>query len=410
MKKSTTKYMKGAAVIATAACVSGAAHAELGWKAGEWDLAFSGNVNAFYVHTGCDSSSTVVSGAVFVCQQSQDTASVQNGFLPAALVFSANTRKADLDVGVKIGFYPGLADQPASTGFGVPKIDARQLYMTLGNKRWGSVKLGRDYGLFAVDATFADMHVSGLGAGAGGIRPGYATFGRVGVGYMYMDWQPQISYFSPNYGGFEFAAGIFQPMETQTFGVANSATARGHDQPQLQAKASYAWSNGTDSGKIWSSTTSQKHTALSGDTAASGYSYTGTGIDIGGKVAFGSFELVASAYDGDGIGTTALFTDSIANVGGGTAKRKSNGGYLQATYKVGDTKLGLSHGESRLKLADGEAAGTQLRKSKSDVLGVYHSLNDAVQLVGEYIDTRAENQSGGNIGSKTLALGAILFF
>ena len=54
MKKSTTKYMKSAAVVATAACVSGAAHAELGWKAGEWDIAFSGNVNAFYVHTGCD--------------------------------------------------------------------------------------------------------------------------------------------------------------------------------------------------------------------------------------------------------------------------------------------------------------------------------------------------------------------
>ena len=124
----------------------------------------------------------------------------------------------------------------------------------------------------------------------------------------------------------------------------------------------------------------------------------------------GAVELVASAYDGDGIGTTALFTDSIANVGGGTAKRRSNGGYLQATWKLGDTKLGLSHGESRLKLADGEAAGTQLRKAKSDVLGVYHSLNDAVQLVGEYIDTRAENQAGGSIGSKTLALGAILFF
>lgn len=400
-----TTHRKAAAAAAIA-LASGAAHAELGWKAGEWDLAFSGNVNAFYVHSNCDRSSATVGGAIFVCQQAQDSASVQNGFLPASLVFSAGTRKGNLDLGVKIGFYPGLPNQPASTGFGVPKIDARQLYMTLGDKRWGSVKLGRDHGLFAVDATFADMHVAGLGAGAGGVRPGYATFGRVGVGYMYMDWQPQITYFSPNLGGFDFAAGIFQPLETQSFGVANSATTRGHDQPQLQAKAGYAWNGG----KVWSSLTTQKHSALAGDSAAAGYSYTGTGFDVGGKFSIGAAEFVASAYEGNGIGTTALFTDAIANVGGGSAKRRSNGGYLQATYRLGDTKLGISHGESRLKLAPGEAPGTQLRKAKSSVLGVYHALNDSVQLVGEFIDTRAENQSRASIDNKTLALGAILFF
>jgi hypothetical protein len=33
-----------------------------------------------------------------------------------------------------------------------------------------------------------------------------------------------------------------------------------------------------------------------------------------------------------------------------------------------------------------------------------------VQTVGEYIDTRVENRLRGEIGSKRLALGTILFF
>jgi len=76
--------------------------------AGDWKIDFSGNVNAFYVGTSCDdvSPATAVTGGLACI--GDHSASVRNGLLPAALVFSATSRQADFDVDVTIGFYPGI--------------------------------------------------------------------------------------------------------------------------------------------------------------------------------------------------------------------------------------------------------------------------------------------------------------
>jgi len=42
---------------------------------------------------------------------------------------------------------------------------------------------------------------------------GNTTLGRIGVGYIYADWIPQISYTSPKSGGFQYSAGLFQGMD-----------------------------------------------------------------------------------------------------------------------------------------------------------------------------------------------------
>src|ERR1700761_774919 len=69
-------------------------------QAGDWKLDFSGNVNAFYVGTSCDTASatTAVTGG-FACP-GDTSASIRNGLLPAALVFSASSRQSDFDVAV----------------------------------------------------------------------------------------------------------------------------------------------------------------------------------------------------------------------------------------------------------------------------------------------------------------------
>jgi hypothetical protein len=89
-------------------------------NAGDWKIDFSGNVNAFYVQTQCDHSAgtvldptaTSVTGGL-ACTGDK-SAAVRNGLLPAALVFSATTRQADLDIDVTIGFYPGINSSAAA--------------------------------------------------------------------------------------------------------------------------------------------------------------------------------------------------------------------------------------------------------------------------------------------------------
>src|SRR5438309_9846306 len=242
------------AVAAALALGAGAAQAEIGMKAGAWDLSFSGNVNGFATWNTCDTKAVTVQGGLACNRVSPDGSkeqAIESGLLPSALVFGAKSRQAGLDVGVTIGFYPGISSTATGKrGIGRSDIDARQNFLTFGDKSWGTVKVGRDIGLFGSDAILADMTLLGVGS-AGAVLGGNTTLGRIGVGYIYTDWIPQISYSSPKYGGFQDSAGVFQGMDVFPFsGNTNSASLTAHEQPGLQAKGSYEWT-GTVAGKAW---------------------------------------------------------------------------------------------------------------------------------------------------------------
>jgi len=412
------KRISLAAAVALALGSASAAHAEIGFKAGAWDLSFSGNVNGFATWNNCDNKAVTVQGGLAcnrVSPNGDKEQAIESGLLPSALVFSAKSRQMNLDVGVTIGFYPGInSTATGKRGIGRSDIDARQNFLTFGDKSWGTVKVGRDIGLFGSDAILSDMTLLGVGSGAGAIGGGNTTLGRIGVGYIYTDWIPQITYSSPNYGGFQYAVGMFQGLDVFAFsGNANSAKLTQHETPGFQAKASYEW-GGQISGKAWVGGLTQKVKARSSDLSApAGSSVSGQAFDIGAKVNSGGLEGVLYAYTGDGVGTTAIGFDAAAFNGVSLEKRKSKGWYAQGTYKIGKWKPGISYGESKLDLASNESVGTNpnlVRKNKSLVVGMYYSLTPSLNLVAEYIPTTAKNQAGQEIKDKVIALGAILFF
>jgi predicted porin len=404
-----------AAAAALALGSATAAHAEIGFKAGAWDLSFSGNVNGFATWNSCDtkSAANAVNGGLACNRPSPDVSkeqAIESGLLPSALVFAAKSRQSDLDIGVTLGFYPGITSSATGKrGLGASTIDLRQNFLTFGDKRWGTVKVGRDIGLFGSDAILSDMTLLGVGSG-GAFLGGNTTLGRIGVGYIYTDWIPQISYSSPKYGGFQYAAGVFQGVDVFPFsGDASSASLTGHEQPGFQAKASYEW-GGPMSGKAWVGGMHQQVKARAGDTAPAGSSVTGHAVDIGAKANIAGFEGVLYGYTADGIGTTAIGFDAAASVGGSLAKRKSKGWYAQGTYKMGKLKPGISYGVSKLDLASNESSPNLVKENKSLVLGLYYSLTPSLNLVAEYIPTTAKNQAGQEVKDKVMALGAILFF
>ena len=421
MRVRVMKLKKTSLAVATALALGSASavHAEIGFKAGAWDLSFSGNVNGFATWNTCDNTATVVAGGL-ACSKplngGVNEQRIESGLLPSALVFSAKSRQMNMDVGVTIGFYPGLNSIPSSTGvpgktgLDTSGIDLRQNFLTFGDKSWGTVKVGKDIGLFGSDAILADMTLLGVGSGAAFLG-GNTTLGRIGVGYIYTDWIPQITYSSRSYGGFSFAGGVFQGVNI-VGGAVNSAELTGHEEPGFQGKANYEW-KGTVSGKAWVSGIGQKVKARTTDAAPSGSNVSGTGFDIGAKVNWGALEGVLYAYSADGIGTTAIGFNAASFAGGTLEKRKSDGWYAQATYKIGAFKPGVSYGESHLKLAGNESSATNptlVKTNKSTVFGLYYSLTPSLNLVAEYIPTEAENQAGGTVKDKVLALGAILFF
>src|ERR1700694_6092138 len=94
------KRRKISLVVATALAVgAGAAHAEIGFKAGAWDLSFSGNVNGFATWNSCDTKAVAINGGLACNRPSPDVSkeqAIESGLLPRALVFGDKSRRARL--------------------------------------------------------------------------------------------------------------------------------------------------------------------------------------------------------------------------------------------------------------------------------------------------------------------------
>jgi predicted porin len=386
--------------------------------AGDWKLDFSGNVNAFYVDSSCDhGANTAVVGGL-ACT-GDDSAAVRNGLLPAALVITASTRQDGYDISATIGLYPGINSSAAEgvNGPGLPAalqtpgIDARQAFLTFGDASWGTVKMGRDIGIFAANAILDDMTLLGVGtAGGSNIAPGNTSLGRIGIGYIYTDWEPQITYTTPTFSGFSASVGAFQPLDNGNYTA--------HNSPQWQAGISYAFgdpkSDGVN-GKAWLDGVTQEAKAPSTDVAGNNIagirnSVSGTAFDAGVKVNVAGFEGVLYGYSGKGVGTTGLYILATDDTGD---TRKSDGGYVQAMYKINKLKVGLSYGISKLDQSNNEELlpGTELVKSNaSGVVGLYYSLTKSMTLVGEFIDTKSKAYNGNEATEKDIAVGGIIFF
>ena len=402
-------------------------HAGLELNAGDWTLQFSGNINAFSTNIDCDAkkATEIVAGGLACGSNGTDYKSknVQTGLLPAWFSFSANTTNDDgFYTGLNIGFQPGI-DSNANKGLGSNQDGAlgnnvsnfRQVFVEFGNKSaWGTVKLGRDIGLFGSDAILNDMTLYGVGTVSdGSASGGNTTLGRIGVGYVYADWKAQIQYLSPDYNGFSFNLALTDPWGASTLaggtlaGGLSSTTGESGDQKKddygFEGKLNYAF----DGGKLWAGFIRQEVEFEDATLAEDGS--TAAGYDIGAKYAVGPASFVAYYYTGEGIGTTSFLVDAFDSDG---KERDSDGFYLQGMYTVPDlgTNLGVSYGESNLDANKAEKDENLVKTNDSFIVGAYHPMGNGLNLVAEFTKTKSEAHNGNKAEEETISLGAILFF
>jgi hypothetical protein len=400
--------------------------------------------------------------------------SVRGGLLPSSIQVGISTNQMGWDVGVYFGIYTGGNNINTSSAFnangagspvalGTPGVDFRQVFGTIGTPSFGTVKIGRDIGLFASDAILNDLTLFGVGTPAANFAPHNTSLGRIGIGYIYADFIPQITYKSPTWGGLTFWVSAMTPLdETNLFsGDPASGNLTGHDLPMGQAKIQYVGTWSPDV-KVTLSTSGvvQRHRAdcLNGSSCLadvgslftanlpgfdqfdgvpgiqSGTDTTAWAVDGFVMLDLYGWNLVAYGYTGKGAGTTGLFFDGVDIFGNA---RRSDGGYFQAayTFKGGwflpnpltvGASWGVSHLETAgpadnsieiancnfaLTLTPGTAGTACLVKDNQSWIGfARYNLTEWVKIQAEYIHTTTENQIGTTIHDDAAVVGTTFFW
>jgi hypothetical protein len=387
----------------------------MGIRVGQIDLNFSGFINAYYTYSsagkggGPDGGLTDASGF--------DSSAVRTGLLPAALIFKASTTQAGIDLAAVFGIYPGINSSATTIGantgglpigLGTSGIDFRQIYVTAGTKTAGTFKFGRDLGIFGSDAILSDATLLSVGATGSNANPGNTSLGRIGYGYIYADWIPQISYASPIWGGFQFTVGVFQPFREFNFS-GDSGSADAHSVPMFQGKVTYDYKFGNVAGRVWVSGLYQQQQNITGTDFVGDKTRQAVAGDAGVKADIGPFGAVAYYYRAQGVGTTALFFDGVAPNG---QTRPSEGWYFQGSFKATPKlKLVASYGTSNLYRATDEVLNPNLVARNTAYIGAaYYSLTDWLTLVGEYAHTHSGSHGGATSDANAFTAGGIVFF
>ena len=234
---------------------------------------------------------------------------------------------------------------------------------------FGTVLVGRSLGIHQSNAILSDMLLFGVGAAASAGNSN-TTLGRIGLGYLYTDFKPQISWTLPALGnGFGAKIGVFDPDDVTADTAAFSAT----DKSSPRVEAQITWNGdllGTGVGmNLWvdgtyqnTERTAAQATAVQGNrshlgnaTAASPETdVDSAGVGFGTKLTYEGFSLVATGFYGTAQGIRGqktqgadTATHALDDVG---KERKSYGGYIQGTFDFGQgTSVGYSCGGNYLK-------------------------------------------------------------
>jgi len=405
MKNNKLKLAVAGAVFAAASV----ANAGIVIPAGDWTLDIGGNVNTFATWSKTDNNATIFGGLTGGLKD-QTVSNITTGLLPNYLSVSGSTRQNDLDVAFTISINPGSS--VTQGGQQSAMQENRQAFLTFGDKSWGSVKLGKDLGIFASDAILNDMTLLGVGSAAGILAGNTTTLGRIGSGFIYADWKSQIAYTTPNFNGFQLTAGITQAFNQIAVTTSTSAitSQRGGASPAFEGKASYSFAANDVTGKVWVSGIAQKQAGQMtfGTVGQTVDDTVAWGADIGANINFAGFGLTGYYYGAEGLGTTIQFRDGYSKDG---KQRDSQGGYVQATYALPTkTKVGISYGVSELDQAGTDNVTTLVKENRMTTVGLYHPLTKHLNLVAEWSHVQSENHAGAENKSNTGSLGGILFF
>ncbi len=390
-----------------------------------WEVSFDGAANAFIMKNSV-SDAPVDSGGTRTTFDSyagvtggNDDTSVLTGLLPNVWGMTLKAPTANgLDVSMRLGLYTHLNGGENSLGNG--QINIRETSGSVSGF-FGTVLFGRSLGIHQSNAILNDMLLFGVGA-AGNADQSNTSLGRIGVGYLYTDFKPQVSWTLPDLGyGFNAKVALFDPDDIAADSAAFSATDK--SSPRVEAQITWngdffqtglgvnLWVDGSyqNTERSAAEATVIANSAIAG--ADEDSDVDSAGVGFGTKLSYEGFSLVATGFYGTGMGmrgqhSTGTAQTTVGALDDAGKERKSYGGYIQGTFDFGQgTSVGYSYGGNFLKKTGTDMNTTGVLNGQTMHSGmIWHNVTDNFRLVAEggytermhYLaDTEQEDSFGG---------------
>ena len=222
----------------------------------------------------------------------------------------------------------------------VPDVDLREVYLKVDGP-WGGVLAGRNLGLFGrggINLDYDIEHGYGLGSpcliiNRESSQGPVAACGHVGFGILFPAFNAQITYNTPEFGGFQLSAGVFDPATVQ------ERTYNRTPFPRFEGELSF---------KV----PKYFHAEVSGSWQRLGNSSTVTlnvdSLGVAGAmgVNLGPLQLGAAGFAGQGLGLWAVLENYPVFTDGALVIRKQKGVLGMAALNFGHTKIAGGVGEN----------------------------------------------------------------
>jgi len=401
-----------------------------------WEVSFDGAANAFVMKSSTNDVPTTAGGNTFtadtyggVMGATGDDVGIVTGLLPNVwgMTLAAPTANG-LDISARLGLYTHMQGGQNSLGNGL--LNIRETSGSVSGF-FGTVLVGRSLGIHQSNAILNDMLLFGVGASSTSDNTG-TTLGRIGLGYLYTDFQAQISWTLPDLGyGFNAKIGIFDPNDVTADTAAVSATEG--SSPRVEAQITWNgsifntgiganfWVDGsyqnTERTEAQARTMSNRNIAGNANGADTSVDQEtdveSAGVGFGTKLTYEGFALVASGFYGNAMGIrgqhTLAASTSVGALDDGGTERKSYGGYIQGTFDFGQgTSVGYSYGGNYLQRtgSDMNNLGTMNYQTMHSGM-IWHNVTDNFRLIAEggytekawYLADHDQEDAFGGVGA-----------
>ena len=399
-----------------------------------WEVSFDGAANAFIMKNSVSNVPDTSGGAQNVSFDTygavmggNDDTSIVTGLLPNVWGMTLKAPTANgLDMSARLGLYTHMNGGENSLGNG--QINLRETSGSIAGF-FGSVLVGRSLGIHQSNAILNDMLLFGVGAAASAGNSN-TTLGRIGLGYLYTDFKPQVAWTLPDLGaGFNAKVALFDPDDIHADTTTFSATDK--SSPRVEAQLTWngdffqtgigvnLWVDGsyqnTERNESEAATFTNFNEADGSPDAAVASIDTdvdSAGVGFGTKLSYEGFSLVATGFWGNAMGirgqhaTGAAGNGALDDVG---KERKSYGGYIQGTFDFGQgTSVGYSYGGNFLKKTGNDMQARGVMNGQTMHSGmIWHNVTDNFRLVAEggytektwYLADEEQEDSFGGVGA-----------